>query len=161
MPRADWKQMDRDYNSQNMPDLEQKGACGSTLYQVQKILQSREEPTWEADAEEDTGIFTNLLGLDGLLFCPLAPELHWHPHGSSCAGVESNLFGLPLWGYSACWSKQSYSVAQAFLCQCSKAQVFIGKTWEEISLDVPGSRYRQSLQPAPSYDKQCYTLLQT
>lgn len=86
--------MDRDYNSQNRPELEQKGACGNTLYQVQKILQSREEPTREADAEEDTGIFTNLLGLDGLLFPPLAPELHWHLHSSSCAGVKSNLLSL-------------------------------------------------------------------
>lgn len=68
MPRADWKQLERDRTSQDRSELEQKVPCGRTLYQVQKTLQSREEPSPEADTGEDAGIITNLLGL--VLFSP-------------------------------------------------------------------------------------------
>lgn len=74
MPRADWRQVERDCNSQDKPELKQKGACGRTLCQGQKKLQSREEPTPEADTEDDTGILTNVLGLVGL-FSPLLVPL--------------------------------------------------------------------------------------
>lgn len=71
--------MERESNSQDKPELEQKGACGSTWCQVQKILQSREEPTPEADTEEDTNILTSLMGLDGLCSPLLVPLLKKGP----------------------------------------------------------------------------------
>ena len=80
--------MERDCNSQDKPQLEQKGACGRALCQVQKILQSREEPTPEADTEEDTGILTNLLGLGGLFSPPLVPLLKKGPQGQLCRHEE-------------------------------------------------------------------------
>lgn len=46
MPQADWKQTEGVRNSQDEPELEQEGACGSTLYQVQRIL-----PSGHAEAE--------------------------------------------------------------------------------------------------------------
>lgn len=59
--------------------FEQKGACGRTLCQVQKTLQSGEEPTPEADTERDTGIFTNLTWLGVLYSPPLVPLLKKGP----------------------------------------------------------------------------------
>lgn len=82
MPRPDWKQVERNCNSQDKPELEPKGASGRTLCQVQKVLQSREEPIPKADTEEDTGTLTNLLGLSGLFSLPLVPLLKRGHSGS-------------------------------------------------------------------------------
>lgn len=89
MPRADWKQAERDCNSQDEADLGQKGACGRTLCQVQKILQSREEPTPGADPEEATGILTNRSGWPVLFSTSASAE-----EGATVAAVMSELLGL-------------------------------------------------------------------
>lgn len=84
MPRADWKQAERDCNSQDEADLGQKGACGRTLCQVQKILQSREEPTPGAGPEEAMGH-----GWPVLFSTSASAE-----EGAAVAAVTSELLGL-------------------------------------------------------------------
>lgn len=74
MPRADWKQPERNCNSQDRSELDEKVRCGRILCQVRETLQSREEPIPETDREEDTGILTSLLGLV-LFSSPLVPLL--------------------------------------------------------------------------------------
>uniref|UniRef100_A0A8C0UQ14 NR LBD domain-containing protein n=1 Tax=Cyanistes caeruleus TaxID=156563 RepID=A0A8C0UQ14_CYACU len=71
-----------DCNSQNKPESEQKGHCGRIHLLSPENLQSREEPTPEADTEEDTGILTDLLG-------QVACSLPWcsccrRSHSGSC-----------------------------------------------------------------------------
>lgn len=84
-----------------------QGCLGGTLCHVQKLSQSREEPTQEADTDS-----TNISFWDKTYcsFPPLPAELKKVPEQQLLV-AKSKLPSLLLWEHNTQWSKQSCSVA--------------------------------------------------